>query len=100
MVVTGGSNILILFIIGIFIIINMAIGLWSARKTKDTATYMTADRKMGLGSLVFATFATSVGAGDMLAYPALGYLQGWSSLHFIFAMPVVLIIMAFTVGKR
>lgn len=100
MVVTGGSNILILFIIGIFIIINMAIGLWSARKTKDTATYMTADRKMGVGLLVFATFATSIGAGDMLAYPALGYLQGWSSLHFILAMPVVLIIMAFTVGKR
>lgn len=95
-----GNNIVIMSIICVFIAANLVLGFWSARRTKDTATFMTADRKMGTGVLIFTTFATSIGAGDMLAYPALGYLQGWSSLHFILAMPVVLIIMAFTVGKR
>jgi Na+/proline symporter len=84
----------------IFIAANLTLGLWAARKTKDTASFMTADRKMGTGVLIFTTFATSIGAGDVLGYPALGYVQGWSSLHFILAMPVILILMAFTVGKR
>ncbi|RTR29166.1 sodium:solute symporter family protein [Robertmurraya yapensis] len=83
-----------------FIIANLALGFWSARRTKNSEDYMLGDRKMGTGVLIFTTFATSLGAGDMLGYPALGYIQGWSSLHFILAMPVVIIIMALTVGKR
>ncbi|GGE55597.1 sodium:proline symporter [Pullulanibacillus camelliae] len=83
-----------------FIVANLILGFWSARKTKDSSTYMLGDRKMGVGVLIFTTFATSIGAGDMLGYPALGYAEGWSSLHFILAMPVVIILMAVTVGKR
>ncbi|MCU1806353.1 sodium:solute symporter family protein [Cytobacillus firmus] len=91
---------MIIAIMIFFIVANLAVGFWSAKKTKNSESYMLGDRKMGTGVLVFATFATSIGAGDVLGYPALGYLQGWSSLHFILAMPVVIIIMALTVGRR
>lgn len=97
--VAQNSNIIVIIMI-FFIIANVIIGFWSARKTKDSATFMTAGRKMGTGVLIFTTFATSIGAGDVLGYPALAYVQGWSSLHFIVAMPVVIILMAYTVGKR
>ncbi len=91
---------MIIAIMIFFIVANLVLGFWSARRAKNSQAYMLGDRKMGTGVLVFATFATSLGAGDMLGYPALGYIQGWSSLHFILAMPVVIIIMALTVGKR
>ena len=91
---------MIMGIMVLFLLADLTLGFWAARRTKNTSSFMTGDRKMGMGVLIFTTFATSVGAGDMLGYPALGYLQGWSSLHFILAMPVVIIIMALTVGKR
>ncbi|MDR1432229.1 MAG: sodium:solute symporter family protein [Propionibacteriaceae bacterium] len=91
---------IILLIMIAFVVVNLAIGFYSARKIKTSDAFMAGERRMGPTVLMFATFATSIGAGDVLAYPSLGYLQGWSSLHFILAMPVVVIIMAFTVGRR
>ncbi|MGP4017449.1 sodium:solute symporter family protein [Saccharopolyspora sp. 5N708] len=90
----------ILLIMIAFVAVNLAIGFYSARRIKSSDAFMAGEQRMGATVLVFATFATSVGAGDVLTYSSLGYLQGWSSLHFILAMPVVVIIMAFTVGRR
>jgi solute:Na+ symporter, SSS family len=90
----------ILLMMVAFVAANLAIGFYSARRIKSSKTFMAGDRRTGATVLVFATFATSIGAGDVLAYSSLGYLQGWSSLHFVLAMPVVVIIMAFTVGRR
>lgn len=83
-----------------FVAVNLAIGFYSAKRTKSSQQFMAGDKMMGATVLVFATFATSVGAGDVLAYTALGFKSGWSSLHFILAMPVVVILMAVTVGRR
>jgi len=89
----------ILIIMVLFVIANLAIGFWSSRNVTSEG-FMTAERKMTLSLLMFSTFTTSIGAGDIFSYPSLGYTQGWSSLHFVLAMPVVVILMAFTVGKR
>ncbi|NLT27439.1 MAG: sodium:solute symporter family protein [Microbacteriaceae bacterium] len=78
----GEINVIPLIILIVYMVIVMAIGIWSrSQMKKGTAReYLTGDGKVGFwvnGVAIFAAFATG---GTMLGNMGLSYAQGWGYL--------------------
>src|SRR4029453_13304268 len=54
----------------IYLLVTIAIGLWAARRVKNTADFAVAGRHLPLVMIITTTFATWFGSGMVLGIPA------------------------------
>jgi SSS family solute:Na+ symporter len=58
-----------LYIVGAFLLVNLALGLWAGRDVKDIRDYAIGNKKWSTGALVMTYLATIVGGGWVFRYP-------------------------------
>lgn len=61
---------MLLALVFLYLLITIAIGLWAARRVKNTADYAIAGRNLPLVMIVTTTFATWFGAETVMGIPA------------------------------
>jgi SSS family transporter len=61
---------MLLTLVTVYLLITIAIGLWAARRVKNTADYAIAGRHLPLVMIVTTTFATWFGSETVLGIPA------------------------------
>lgn len=76
----GGEGIangaLVLTGVGFYMLVMLAIGLWSSRRIRSATDYIVAGRRLGLPLVTGTLFATWFCAGTMIGAPAQAYLFG------------------------
>src|SRR6476646_9306408 len=66
---------MLLTLVIVYLLGTIAIGLWAARRVKNTADYAIAGRHLPLAMIITTTFATWFGAETVLGIPA-KFVQG------------------------
>src|SRR5262249_60055140 len=61
---------MLLTLVIVYLLITIAIGLWAAKRVKNTADFAIAGRKLPLVMIVTTTFATWFGSETVLGIPA------------------------------
>jgi len=61
---------MLLTLVVVYLLVTIAIGLWAAKRVKNTADYAVAGRKLPLIMIVTTTFATWFGSETVLGIPA------------------------------
>ena len=71
---------MLLTLVVVYLLITIAIGLWAARRVKNTADFAIAGRNLPLVMIVTTTFATWFGAETVLGIPAKFVAGGLNSV--------------------
>ena len=66
---------MLIFAICVYLLINLAVGLWASRRVKNTEDFVLAGRGLGLGLASMVTFATWFGSETMMGAPS-HFLEG------------------------
>jgi solute:Na+ symporter, SSS family len=66
----GDFNIMLLTLVILYLLVTIAIGLWAAKRVKNTADFAIAGRSLPLVMIVTTTFATWFGSETVLGIPA------------------------------
>ena len=66
---------MLLVLVFAYLLVTIAIGLWAARRVKNTADFAVAGRSLPLVMVVTTTFATWFGAETVMGIPA-KFVQG------------------------
>jgi solute:Na+ symporter, SSS family len=66
----GDFNIMLLTLVILYLLVTIAIGLWAAKRVKNTADFAIAGRNLPLVMIVTTTFATWFGSETVLGIPA------------------------------
>ena len=61
---------MLLTLVFLYLLVTIAIGLWAAKRVKNTADFAVAGRHLPLIMIVTTTFATWFGAETVLGIPA------------------------------
>ena len=96
------NTFIILSIIGIYLLVSVAIGVYVTRKYKiaNLADIFTANRSLGLIALAFAVFGSQVTAFGILGGPGLAYVKGYSALGYIVGPFIAAPVAFFVIGYR
>jgi solute:Na+ symporter, SSS family len=66
----GDTNIMLLTLVILYLLVTIAIGLWAAKRVKNTTDFAIAGRSLPLVMIVTTTFATWFGSETVLGIPA------------------------------
>ena len=83
-----------------FIFCLIFIGLYKSKKKVLESTYLVADRKTSLFSLVATLVMTEFNSATLIAFSSLGFLMGKKALFFPFIFLIGLLFYALTVAKK
>ena len=75
---------MLLTLVVFYLLITIAIGLWAAKRVKNTADFAIAGRHLPLAMIVTTTFATWFGAETVLGIPA-KFVAGVLAMQFFMA---------------
>jgi solute:Na+ symporter, SSS family len=79
---------------------QIALGLWAARRVRQTGEFFVAGRSLG-GGLLFATcLAANIGGGSTLGATSLGYHDGLAAWWWVGSAAIGSVVMAAWVGPR
>lgn len=95
-------EILTILIIGIYLIITVAIGIWASRAQKVTTIgdIFTASRSLGILALAMAIFGSQITAFGMLGAPGLAYRFGYSTMGYVLGLAFTPIVGFWIFGSR
>jgi len=89
-----------LFVIGLYSIVQIALGLWISRRVKGSSDFFVAGRRLGPG-LLFATFlAANIGGGSTIGATGLGYRDGLAAWWWVGSAGFGSLALAFWIGPR
>ena len=60
---------MLIFSIGIYLLINVAVGFWASRRVHSTQDFVLAGRRLPMGLATMVTFATWFGSETMMGAP-------------------------------
>ncbi|NGX28240.1 MAG: hypothetical protein K940chlam1_00415 [Candidatus Anoxychlamydiales bacterium] len=83
-----------------FIICLILLGLYKSKKNILESTYLVADRKTNLFSLVATLVMTEFNSATLIAFSSLGYLMGKKALFFPLIFLIGLLFYAIVVAKK
>jgi Na+/proline symporter len=89
-----------LFIVGLFLLINLIIGLWAGRNVKDVKDYAIGNKKWSVGALVMTYLATAFGGGFMFSDSKSFYNYGIGPLLAGFAISISHIFISFFLSNK
>ena len=68
--------------LAIYFIVTVAIGLWSARKIKDTTDFFMAGRRFGKPFMIFFAFGAGTSGNDAVGVSSKTYTNGLSGIWY------------------
>jgi solute:Na+ symporter, SSS family len=87
-------------LLAIWCVAQVALGLWIARRVRNSADFFVAGRSLSAGA-IFSTFlAANIGAGSTVAATALGYREGYAGWWWNGSAGLGTLVLAFWVGPR
>ena len=89
-----------IYLILVYCVLQVALGLWLGRKVRSSGDFFVAGRTLSPGLLFATLVAANVGAGSTVGAAGLGYSNGLSAWWWVGSAGVGSLIMAFTVGPR
>lgn len=89
-----------LFIVGLFLLINLIIGLWAGRNVKDVKDYAIGNKKWSVGALVMTYLATGLGGELFFREVKEIYDNGIGMIFALFGIPISHFIRAFFLSKN
>ena len=89
-----------IYLILVYCVLQVALGLWLGRKVRSSGDFFVAGRTLSPGLLFATLVAANVGAGSTVGAAGLGYSNGISAWWWVGSAGVGSLIMAFTVGPR
>jgi Na+/proline symporter len=88
------------FLVGIFLLGNLALGLWSGRKTKDLRDYAVASKSYSIGPIVMTYVATIFDGGAIFQDTELYFEDGLIAVVALFGMAISQFIRALFISKK
>src|SRR5690349_19468654 len=89
-----------LLVIVVYSLAQIAIGVWAARRVRESRDFFVAGRRLGPG-LLFATFlAANIGGGSTIGATGLGYRDGLAAWWWVGSAGFGSIVLAIWVGPR
>jgi len=87
-------------LLGIWCAAQVALGLWIARRVRNSADFFVAGRSLSAGA-IFSTFlAANIGAGSTVGATALGYREGFAGWWWNGSAGLGTLVLAFWVGPK
>src|SRR5690349_8524009 len=89
-----------LLVIVVYSLAQIAIGVWAARRVRESRDFFVAGRRLGPG-LLFATFlAANIGGGSTIGATGLGYRDGLAAWWWVGSAGLGSIVLALWIGPR
>jgi SSS family solute:Na+ symporter len=89
-----------LLIIVVYAAAQIALGLWAARRVRQTGEFFVAGRSLGPGLLFATCLAANIGGGSTLGATALGYQDGLAAWWWVGSAAIGSVVMAAWIGPR
>jgi Na+/proline symporter len=92
---TENLSMIDLFSISLYLLLMIALGIFSARGKNKPETFLIADRKLGFLSQTATIVASKTGAGVLVTFVALVYIYGLGAMWFFIGASIGYIIFSF-----
>ncbi len=87
-----------LYVLSVYSLGLMALGLWLGRRVRDSADFLVAGRRLGPGLIFSTMLAANIGAGSTVGATAQGYLQGVAAWWWVGSAALGSLALAFWIG--
>jgi solute:Na+ symporter, SSS family len=87
-----------LYVLSVYSLGLMALGLWLGRRVHDSADFLVAGRRLGPGLIFSTMLAANIGAGSTVGATAQGYLQGVAAWWWVGSAALGSLALAFWIG--
>ena len=94
-ITAGNISALDLWIIGIYAVIVLAVGLWVSRKIRDTDDFFLAGRSLGCVAVGFSLFASNISGTTLVGLSGQAYVSGISVANYEWMAGILFLFMAF-----
>ncbi len=91
---------IVLISVSLYMLLCVAIGLWSLRRTKSTKDFFMAGRDLGVMVTAFAVFSSTLSGFGFVGGPGLVYKMGMSSVWMVVCAVIGFNLSFFLLGKR
>ena len=86
------------YVLSVYSLGLMALGLWLGRRVRDSADFLVAGRRLGPGLIFSTMLAANIGAGSTVGATAQGYLQGVAAWWWVGSAALGSLALAFWIG--
>ncbi len=86
------------FVLGIYSLLLMALGLWIGRRVRGTSDFFVAGRRLGPGLLFSTMLAANIGAGSTVGATSRGYVGGLAAWWWVGSAAIGSLILALWIG--
>ena len=89
-----------LLVIVVYSLVQIALGVWTARRVKGAKDFFIAGRALGPGLLAATLLAANIGAGSTIGAAARGYRDGFAAWWWVGSAAIGSAVLAIWVGPR
>jgi SSS family solute:Na+ symporter len=89
-----------LFVIVVYSLAQIALGLWIARRVKGSGDFFVAGRSLGPGLLAATLIAANIGVGSTIGAAARGFRDGFAAWWWVGSAAIGSAVLAMTVGPK
>lgn len=86
------------FVLGIYSLLLMTLGLWIGRRVRGASDFFVANRRLGPGLLFATMLAANIGAGSTVGATSRGYVGGLAAWWWVGSAAIGSLILALWVG--
>jgi SSS family solute:Na+ symporter len=89
-----------LVVIVVYSLAQIALGVWTARRVRESSDFFVAGRTLGPGLLAATLLAANIGAGSTVGASGAGFRNGFAAWWWVGAAAIGCAVLAVTVGPR